>query len=174
MSSARSLQSQRGGKAARGNGVEARKGGLPVTVWHSVSLVSASCPQVMETWSVAGCINSSCSLCCASTAVCVASCWTRSQSLFPSPAVLSSRLIRACRMAAGTSVPTQPCGRHVGRSGGGGKWEEKVEAVLLLGMGIQPCTRLLGRNISSRCVTVAHCCCLVRLLCAELFLVHGS
>lgn len=30
------------------------------------------------------------------------------------------------------------------------------------------------RNISSRCVTVAHCCCFVRLLCAELFLVQGS
>lgn len=42
--------------------------------------------------------------------------------------------------AVGTSVPVQPHGRHMGRSGGGGKQEEKVGAVLLLRMGIWPCT----------------------------------
>lgn len=135
-------------------------------------------PQVMETWSVVECINSFCLLCCASTAVSMALCWTRSQSLFPSPAVLSSRLIRA---APGLATwlrehlyQHSPADNMWERSGGGGKWKEKVEAVLLLGLGIQPCTRLLGRNISLRCVTVAHCCCFLLLLCAELFLVQGS
>lgn len=53
------------------------------------------CSPGRGTQSVARPLARSCLLCCSSTAVCVASCWTRSQSLSPSPAVLSSRLIEA-------------------------------------------------------------------------------
>lgn len=70
-------------------------------------------------------------------------------------------------------MPTWPCGGHLGKSGGGGIREEKVETCCWE----WECNLALcvpGGNISLGWVKVAHCCCSLGLLCAELFLEQGS